>query len=324
MKKIFTIISLFFVIYTALAQPEINSLVINKPGQTIKYYEKEGDPALPGEPGENQVWDFSNVTFSNDDLKESKFEDPSKTPYASSFPEANLAKITGDEIEYYKSTSSDLTLVGVYSDNTFQYSDFETIAQAPLSYNDIDTILDYYTLKVGEKEKNGASIIIYDGYGTLKTSNGIYNNVVRLNERDANYTDEIYKESFSYYIPGYTIPLFRISHINWQKINYQEKWVTLFDPSFLTLNKNAYLQELKLSVNPNPANKYVNVDFKDLPSGEYNLKVTEQTGANVMSKNINVSKGEVHSLDIAELKSGLYFLEILSENGKVVKKIIKE
>ncbi len=340
MKKTFTILSLFLGIYTVQAQPEINSLVIPKVGQTIKAYVKEDPTVTPGNAGANQLWDFSNVTFT--EFEESTTVDPSKTPYASSFPTATLAE-TSDNVNYafYKMTATEQVLLGNHGvddegeEMTVAYTDPLTIIKTPLTYN--GTQSDDYSVSIDiglgmTMDMSGSLNTVYDGYGTLKTVNGTYNNVVRLKATKVDVTSFFGIEStinsvtYAYYVPGYTNSLFAISEMKISMMGQETTTniVYLYDPSFLTSNKNAYLQDLKLSVSPNPANNFVSVDFKDLTSGNYNIKITEQSGASIMENNVYAMQGDVHTLDIAELKSGLYFLEVSSENGKTVKKIVKE
>lgn len=54
------------------------------------------------------------------------------------------------------------------------------------------------------------------------------------------------------------------------------------------------------------------------------LRITEQAGTTVMENTIYVNKGDIYSMDLSDLKSGLYILEVSSKDGKTVKKIIKE
>ncbi|MBO9699763.1 MAG: T9SS type A sorting domain-containing protein [Sporocytophaga sp.] len=342
MKKTFTILSLILGIYTVQAQPEINSLVVVKPGTTIKAYAKEDATVTPGNAGANQVWDFSGVTFNPADSETSTALDPSKTPYASSFPTATLAE-TSDNINYayYKMSATEQVLLGNYGVNdegegmALAYTDPLTIIKTPLTYGGTQTDDYFVSVDMGlgfTMDMSGSITNVYDGYGTLKTVNGTYNNVVRLKSTKVDVTSffgietTINSVTYAYYIPGYTNSLFAISEIKVTAMDEEETTnvVYLYDPSFLTSNKNAYLQDLKLSVSPNPANNFVTVDFKDLTSGNYTLKITEQNGASVMENNMYVMQGDVQTIDIAELKSGMYFLEVASENGKTVKKIVKQ
>ncbi len=332
-----------FSVYAAQAQPELNSFKITQVGQTVKAYVKQVDVS-PGNAGANQLWDFSDITFEGNPTL-SKVVNPSSTPYASSFPTATHAE-TSDNVNYayYKMTDKEQTLLGQHSSSTqgsatVVYSNPLTIAKLPLAYN--GTTSDDYTANYVASgipmTLSGSVSTTYDGYGTLKTQYGTYNNVVRLkatktdNSEFSGVTTIIRSVSYAYYVPGYTTSLFAITEITTSmKMAGMDEMemgtVTaayLYDPSFLTSNRNAYLQDLKLSVSPNPASDVISVDFKDLSSDHYTIRITEQDGSTVLENNIFASKGESHSIDISDLKSGLYFLEVYSSNGKSVKKIVK-
>ncbi|WP_028978613.1 T9SS type A sorting domain-containing protein [Sporocytophaga myxococcoides] len=170
------------------------------------------------------------------------------------------------------------------------------------------------------------------GYGTLKTSFGTFNNVIRIKVTSISNIEITGSDSYSttidaygYFIPGYTNPLFGIleATLNGPEGESSFNAVIAYDLTSLTSNKNTYLQNLKLSVSPNPASDLISVDFKDLASDNYTLRITEQNGAVVKENNIYAAKGESHNIDISDLKNGLYFLEVSSDNGKAVKKIVK-
>jgi len=342
MKKTFTILSVILGIYTAQAQPEINSLVVVKPGTTIKAFIKEDATLSPGNAGANQVWDFSSVTFSPEESETSKALDPSTTAYASSFPTATLAETSDDETyAFYKLSTTEQVLLGNHGvddegqGSTVVYSDPLTIIKTPFTYGSTQTDDYAASLDAGlgmTVDMTGSITNVYDGYGTLKTVNGTYNNVIRLKSTKQDVTSFFGMESiintvtYAYFVPGYTNSLFAISEMKISVMGQEETMnlVYLYDPSFLTSNKSAYLQDLKLTVSPNPATNFVSVDFKDLTSGNYTLKITEQNGASVMENSIYAMQGDVQTIDITELKSGLYFLEVASENGKTVKKIVKQ
>ena len=67
----------------------------------------------PGNPGVN-TWDFS--LLYNRVFDSLTFVSPSATPYAGSFPSANLCVINSEGYEYYTKNSSGIYLNGVASD----------------------------------------------------------------------------------------------------------------------------------------------------------------------------------------------------------------
>lgn len=210
-----------------------------------------------------------------------------------------------------------------------------TLFKAPFSYG--STITDQYYLSkdIGQGilyKEYGDLTSTYDGYGTLKTAWGTHRNIVRIKENRVEISErgddkkKLTVVNYYYTIPGYVTPLFGVSITTDSSSKGEETFSFYFGyyPSFITGNKNLHIQDVKLSVCPNPASDILFIDFKDLNSSNYLLKITEQTGAVVMEQTVAATPQQDHLINIATLKSGLYFLEVSSEYGKTVKKIIKE
>ena len=83
------------------------------------------------------------------------------------------------------------------------------------------------------------------------------------------------------------------------------------------------LDELKdLIVRPNPAYALISVSAAEMPIGEYVLTLVDINGA-VMLNQMGVSDGKLNAtLDIAEISSGLYMLNITGANMHVSKSIM--
>ncbi|MBO9700351.1 MAG: T9SS type A sorting domain-containing protein [Sporocytophaga sp.] len=339
MKRLFIVFTAFLGTYVAQAQPEFNSIITPKDGQIFKSYTLEDVTVSPGNGGANQYWDFSEITFPEESagIQTYFFANPSN---ASAFPTANFIENSDEITTYYNYTSTEEVELGYYDSaedafpSTMVYSDPKTTFKAPFAYNETQTDDYYGSITIGEYSyiESGSNTNTYDGYGTLKTSFGTFNNVIRIKISGiSNYeiqgfgTHSTTIDAYGYFIPGYTLPLFGIveATVNGPEGETSFSAITAYDPASLTSNKNAYLQNLKLSVSPNPASDIISVDFKDLASDNYILKITEQSGAIVKENSIYAAKGESHNIDISDLKNGLYFLEVSSDKGKAVKKIVK-
>src|ERR1700741_4920579 len=142
-----------------------------------------GNTVAPGTGGANITWDLSGLSPS--ELGAIEFVTPSTTPYFSTFPSSNLCiKITptGSSVSIYqydKVTATRWDQIansyagpGTGKDYT---ANPESFLKFPFQYNEsfIDTF---------QSTSGGVSsvTITYDGYGTLKTPFGTYNNVVRV------------------------------------------------------------------------------------------------------------------------------------------------
>ena len=74
--------------------------------------------------------------------------------------------------------------------------------------------------------------------------------------------------------------------------------------------------EIAFAVYPNPATKFVKIEL----SGAAQLRVVDLTGKTVIEQSFT----DGTELDVTALKSNIYFLEIISENGRAVRKLIKQ
>ncbi|HMI08060.1 MAG TPA: T9SS type A sorting domain-containing protein [Flavobacterium sp.] len=72
------------------------------------------------------------------------------------------------------------------------------------------------------------------------------------------------------------------------------------------------------TVTPNPATEVIAVNLSE------NVTITKITIYDVSGKYIKTVSGQSKTIVVGELKTGTYFIEILSDNGKAVKKFIKQ
>ena len=78
-----------------------------------------------------------------------------------------------------------------------------------------------------------------------------------------------------------------------------------------------------VSVYPNPANGYVNVDVKANKQVTYRIDLLDLSGRIIKESDETAAPGINHSrLDISNLQSGLYLLRISSRNGYYVQKLV--
>ncbi len=84
---------------------------------------------------------------------------------------------------------------------------------------------------------------------------------------------------------------------------------------------NMEVNTIDFTVFPNPSNGFVNIQLSNLAS-EYTVEVYDATGREVdFIKNDN---GDVKSIDLRNVTSGIYYVTIASENKQTTKKIIIE
>lgn len=86
----------------------------------------------------------------------------------------------------------------------------------------------------------------------------------------------------------------------------------------LGVNKN---KPSAISIFPNPVSDYMTIEFQSLK--EYsNLEIVNISGQIVFSSEITAS--DIMTLDVAELKSGVYFIQLVNDNGMEAIRFIKE
>ena len=100
-----------------------------------------------------------------------------------------------------------------------------------------------------------------------------------------------------------------------------DQYVMLLDNISVTGTlSNADFLAGKFSLSPNPANNVITIsNSENILLSE--LKVTDINGRTI--KTVNVNNLSETQLNVSELSSGIYFLNINTDNGKAVKKFIK-
>ena len=80
-----------------------------------------------------------------------------------------------------------------------------------------------------------------------------------------------------------------------------------------------------LNVFPSPASASINVNFASEVDGKLTFTLMDMFGKNILTENIDVFAGEgQHQLDLSDLPSGAYLLELSGVAGKTTKRFIKE
>jgi len=99
----------------------------------------------------------------------------------------------------------------------------------------------------------------------------------------------------------------------------QSEWVDI-SPSTTSLNENEASATLNLF--PNPSNGLVNLEYISGNQGNITINVINTLGATVYTTNA-VSNGSLNkSIDLSQMTKGIYFVNVVSENGTTTKKMI--
>ncbi|MPN18495.1 hypothetical protein SDC9_165855 [bioreactor metagenome] len=78
-----------------------------------------------------------------------------------------------------------------------------------------------------------------------------------------------------------------------------------------------------VSMYPNPTSGDLNISFNNLASGNYNVVVFNTIGSVVLNQSMDVNGAVVRTINMNELPTGIYMVQVSNENGSVTKKVIK-
>lgn len=107
-----------------------------------------------------------------------------------------------------------------------------------------------------------------------------------------------------------------------QQENRARAWYNTIASEFKTnvLANDAFLQN-KFSVYPNPSKGSFTIEFKDFMSN-YAVEVFDVTGNVVYENNFNQSSGLLQVVNLENVTTGIYFVNIKSDQGIVTKKLV--
>lgn len=295
--KNFTLL-LFVIISSQLsiAQPMLQSKELPK-GVTVPF--AFGTTTGPGAAGANVTWDFSGASISN----AGSFEriDASASPYNSQFPNATyvwkISDISGNVLFYnhYNLTNSIFEWVGfrMGSQDIDLTPNPLTFVKFPMQYN--DTYVD--TIESTDLSFNELDTVQYDGYGTLITPYGTYNNAIRMKYGENGDTYEWYIADTAYF----TYALVQVSGTDIRIFNYHNP--TGVD----NISTN------KTSVYPNPADGFVTFTTEQPVLGQ--VSIYNLSGVEVANSEISGVKAKIHTNNLAV---GIYTYQVINTDNNIL------
>ncbi len=297
MKKTAPLLSIALTATAAFAQPTIQSgmkLVAN--GSSFSAASANAGSVSPGNGGNNATWDFTTLPVSP--LGTITYVDPKTTPFISTFQTANYGLTLVGRYSYFK-VSSDKMEVMAYTilkpgagENDYSPNP-RTLMTFPMAFG--ASVTDTW-------QKAGASsntvTITYDGYGTLKTPNKTYSNVVRIKE---SYNDGVDYQWYS------LDPL-----MNLGTYSHGSNTFYFLDAASNGLEENT--SEMKgLTLYPNPSNGIVKLNR--VLEGSTEVSFVNALGAVVNQVTLNNAE---QAIDLSGLSDGIYFYQV-KNNGQMVK-----
>ena len=302
----------------------------------------------PGISGANQIWNYSGL--SNHFSTTYAYLSVASTPYAASFPSANIAMTTDSNFYVYMNSSAALVTVEGVAGTLINPGDIvdmnppQTIYELPLTYGDnftdtygIDFVGDGAAFGVYKIRfvRSGTVIDTVDGYGTLITPMGTYNSL-RIKQWD-NATDSIFIKLLSDFEP-WSFAQANISNTltyNWLANGGKMPIVQMNTDSAGNTTQMEYneypgtfgIQESntsQITIGPNPFTEYIlmNVPVEFSSGGDLFVQVMDINGKIVMNKTLGYSNQL--SLDLSSLNAGMYIYAIHSNDHIATGKMIKQ
>ena len=347
--KNFTLITIFFglLISNGLFAQTINSDVLPEIGDVMNSINADTNGIEPGASGTGIVWDFSNLTPSDDALA-NVFVDPADTPHNEEFPEADLASEIavpgiGSTYSYYSLDGDEWNLLGSMSGDVKndETPNPELVMVAPFNYG-ASVSDDYQGVMASAASTSynfGEKTLTFDATGTLLIPNAEFGDAMRV-KTIATRTDSTAigatislinttTESYSWYVSGVVGPIVTVTYTSSESetiISGMPPVVTEL-PSTKSVNFNPdatpgvnAASQIDLSFNveriyPTPADSEVFVNINSDKNVTVNARLFNLVGRQVAGAEWRVLSGnQIFTFDLSDLPSGIYLLNM--EEGK--------
>ncbi len=303
-------------------------------GEVYSYNFVNATGISPGDSGENITWDFS--TLSSPTLISSTLVDPSSLSGGSNFPNANIGvkdDVLNNESYYYTSPNAQ-GFYGAISNGSqgttyVTYTDPQDWVQYPMTYQDQFSDTFAGTVETSAVfDRSGTAEVVADGYGTLITPAGTYNNVIRL-KTTMDYGDSFngtpfitYEETrYLWYDAGRGFPLMTLSMLNGGGASINSLSYLEISP---LATSSPLAQTLGLSVSPNPASDWINIEYELTDQLAVNASIRNLMGQEVLNISNEVQHAGAHQLgiDLSGLSNGTYFLHLVIDKKVASHKVL--
>jgi hypothetical protein len=296
----------------------------------------------PGPNGNNVTWNFDTLSYFTDTLTTTYYT-PSSTPFASSFPTANIASSDGSGFySYYNSgTSANLNLGSADMNNSFVFVNPIQYLSFPMVYNSNYTdsaiahlLLDFGVPATGILNANINSNC--DATGTLVLPSGTFNNVLRRKYENIQAVDITFNGSTNTSFDTMTV-------YEWFEPSTKGPLLTIIkrsDPfaigGFSYTNQLTDLNTVGISekldgglfeISPNPLNDdNINININSNKSENLHIELINALGQKVYEKTdfVYSSSNQKLVINIPSLGKGVYFIRIGNRNQTYTKKVIKD
>ena len=280
-----------------------------------------------GSAGASQTWNYGSLTGSSPTF--GTIVSVGSTPNGASFPNATISgkNVTGGNYSYLKTSASAYQNYGIVSSGgvIMSYSNPEDQMHYPFTFNNtysdpwaVNFINGGYTFY-----RKGTTTLTADGYGTLITPAGTYNNTLRIHFVQ-NYTDSVdfggtpliytyNNDEYFWYLDGTHTALAATYVLT---VNGSPSQGSLYLSS--TVGINDITKSISMyDIYPNPASDFIKLDFTLTENKNVELRLFNSIGEKLDLKQMENGIQGLNSIEVnvATLPKGIYFAQILLDDN---------
>ncbi len=305
------------------------------PGDSCYNHPVDTTGINPGPGGANQTWNFSNAIIDVANFSIIGYISPGSTPYAASFPNANLAiAYSPGFYGYYNSQSTAMDLEGVANSTaTIVNSNTQLFSQFPFTYPNSfsDNFYSAYMVASTPYVRDGVDTITADGYGTILFPAGsvpvLREKIVQyLRDSSASYVVHYKFVTYQWYSAADKFALFAITYSTTSTSASTTNSKTVYmNSTVLGIEKNE-LPEMGMNLFPDPATDNANIHFTLMGNQQINILVCDLMGKTILEINRGeLSAGEYsETLQLSSLSKGMYLVKVQGDKSSACKKLILE
>lgn len=288
----------------------------------------------PGSGGANVTWNYSSFFISPLTLNE-VYTLPSATPFASSFPQANLAVnsyFSPSGFDYYRNNGTELLYYG-FKDNSDELliSNTQQVLTVPFTYGNSVSNVPVTGTGLFGANLSGTVSVNADAWGTLILNDGSYSNTTRVvydydlqTDFGGPGTETFYRiKRYSWYHSSRRAPVFQISvrEISGSTTAPRQKYVTR---TTITTGQEEMESPITFQVQWNLLANTALISFHTKQKDRVVLEVIDMNGRVVKEEVVNLEAGNNKvELETASLQAGIYLVHARGQAGSWQERLIK-
>jgi hypothetical protein len=321
------------------AQPVITSQNFYQPQVPVIAFDAAADGILDGADGPERIWDFSQLQATgSSEIWGGEAVLPTDLQGFDLFYEANLAvQLPNGKVRYWKNTESALIAMGHDgSDDLLSLQDGAVLINYPFTYGSAlsDDAFGNLSSSCRNYTWESSSEIAGVGYGILLLPTGTFHNVLKVRrvtfairknvELDLDRENNIVEHFW--FSPDWAGPLLYIRQ--WSNNgcpgSNEGAEVSFAAPSVATNVENTLSNSISFSVFPNPANDLALLRIDSENTAIIHITITDLLGhaTPIQNRKIEVTGTQLVEMNISNLSSGVYLINVTSNAGSVTEKLI--